>query len=248
MKLGKLFKSKKQRGKSKSQEQRFKEKKAKVDSFLLDSWLKQLRDDPALAQRIAEQKYGSEAVVAYGDGEYNDQPDLLSVLRQANEAKALLRDELGEGKSSTLRDIAEIFKSLPSVLQSLGSINPQALQQLTQPATVSQPRHVQIPQPVRHEEASQPPPEFGEVKLEKLMALLELEPQQAWDSLQAEGEAGWVNYLSHTSYEQLETKLKALGEENAEVQPHIDSFLKQKGHWLQELIIIAHKGEAKKQR
>ena len=236
-----IFKRKRYRGKSKSPETKFKEKKARVDAYLLDIWLKQLRDDPALAQRISEQKYGSEAVIAYGDGEF-EQPDLLSVLKQAKEAKDLLRDELGE-KGSTIRDIAEILKSLPAVLQSLGQINPQALQQIQRQA-ISQPRIQQIAQPTQPEPEVQQP-DLGEVKLEKLMALLELEPQQAWETLKAEGEAGWVRYLKSTTYEGLTQTLEAIVKQNPEYADNIKGFLKQYHKWLQNLITIAQQPEEK---
>jgi len=236
-----LFRQKKHRGKGKSPEQRFKEKKAKVDAFLLDSWLKQLKDDPSLAARIAEQKYGSEAVIAYGqDGEYSERPDLLEVLRQAKEAKDLIRDELGESKGSTIKGIAEIMRALPSALQALGQANLNQFQR-PNPQTLPQRQFHQIPKPEPKAEQAG----FGEVRLDRLMALLELEPEQAWETLKADGEAGWQDYLRETSYEQLEQHLRVVGEANPELQPHIESFLKQKHGWLEQLVEIAHRSEAK---
>jgi hypothetical protein len=243
VKLPKILRQKKQRGKAKSPEQKFKEKKAKVDAFLLDSWLKQLRDDPALAARIAEQKYGSEMTLAQSsDGEYeHEAPDLLSVLREAKEAKELLRDELGEStKGSWMRDFAEIMRNLPAVLQGIGSISPATLQQFTQPV-VALPRPQQISQPPRQEKQQLEQPDFNEVKLETIMGLLELSPEEAWKKLNG----GWQNYLRQTSYEDLEQKLKGIGEANPEVQPHIDNFLKQNHHWLQQLVEIAHRSDSK---
>jgi len=233
------------RGKAKSPEAKFKEKKARVDAYVMDTWLKMLRQDPELVKRIAEQRHGAEVAMAYGrqDGEYNSEsPDLLEVLRQAREAKELLKDELGESKGSAIKDIAEIVKCLPSVLQTLGQINPAQIQRMTQGAATEPRYHAQerISERVRHEQLRQPEPvDFSEVRLEVLMGLLELEPADAWVRLQAEGEVGWQNYLKQTNFEQLEASLKAAGEGNAEAQPHIEAFLREKRHWLQQLLGIA---------
>lgn len=252
MKLPRIFKQRRMRGKSKSPEAKFKEKKARVDAFLLDSWLKQLRNDPSLAQRIAEQKYGVEAILGEpGDGEYEGQPDLLEVLRQAREAKELLRDEMGEGKGSTLRDIAEILKALPQFLQSLGQVDLSKIQQIQQQQQQTamplpqQTTTYQIPEATKGEQEAVAqaiqPPDFSSVKLEKLMPLLEMEPELAWQTLQDEGELSWVNYLRQVSFEQLEQTLKAIAEASPEVRDHITSFLKQRHRWLQQLIEIARK-------
>lgn len=229
------------RGKSKSPDQKFKEKKAKVDAFLLDSWLKQLKEDPTLAARIAEQKYGMETTMAYGDheSEYGGEPDLLSVLRQAREAKELLADELGSGKGSWMKDFAELIKALPSAFQALGQVNPQALQQFTQhPAQIAQPPTQALPDKLV--QAQQADQAKAEVRLDSLIPLVELEPEQAWQKLQAEGESGWLNYLSRTSYEDIETTLKGLADANPDAQPQIEAFIKQKRRWLEQLVQIAH--------
>jgi len=170
-------------------------------------------------------------------------------LRQAAEAKALIKDELGEGnKGSTIRDVAEILKSLPGVLQSLGSLNPQALQQLQENPQLVQ-RHVsQITQPPKRIQATEQglePPDFTSVKLEKLMAMLELEPEQAWQRLHDEGDHGWISYLKANSYEQLVEALNGISEAAPQFKENIDGFLKQHHTWLQNLILIAHRNEAK---
>jgi len=241
MKLSKLFKRRQMRGKSKSPEQKFKEKKASVDGFLLDTWLKQLRQDPTLAERIAEKRYGSEAAMPrYGEGEY-ESPDLLEVLRQAAEAKKLLKGELGEGRASWLSDIAEIMRSLPQVLSAL----PQ-LQQVTQQQ--QRPRQVVVPEQIAQGQAQvqieqqQPQPKNMEVSLEALVPLINLEPADAWQVLNDNGESGWTYYLSHTSLEEVEKNLAelALTSENPAQVEGIKLFLQQKHVWLRELVELAH--------
>jgi hypothetical protein len=238
------FRRRRYRGKSKSPEAKLREQRAKVDSLVMAEWLKMLKRDPDLLARIAEQRHGSEAIVAYGDGDYSGEPDLLSVLRQAREAKDLIRDELGEGKGSTIRDIAEVLKALPGVLQSLGQFNPAQLRQFANSQAQIAERQVQQIETAPKEQPEKQP-DINSVPLDKLMMLIELEPQQAWDTLVAEGEEGWLNYLRATTYEQLEATLRSIGEQNPEFKPHIDDFLEKKSNWLAKLITIAHQSEQK---
>ena len=237
MKLPRIFKQRRMRGKSKSPEAKFREKKAQVDGFLLDAWLKQLRNNPELAQRISEQKFGTEAILPqYGDGNYEGQPDLLEVLRQAKEAKALLKGELSESKSSWLSDVAEIMKALPGLLANLPQL--QQMAQQAKPVTQriqTQPEQKQIVQPQpQHLELS--------MSMEALMPLIVLEPSEALQQLRANNEQGWLQYLSHTSVEEFEAVLAQYAKdcEIPEIAEGINDFLQKKHHWIEELVELAH--------
>lgn len=237
MKISRLFKQRKMRGKSKSPEAKFREKKAAVDAYLLDAWLRQLRTNPELAQRIAEQRYGSEgSMPRYDDERYEVQPDLLEVLRQAREAKDLLKGELSESKSSWLSDIAEIMKALPGLLANLPQLQQMAQQAKpvtqriqTQPATKQiEPQHLEL-----------------SMSMEALMPLVVLEASEALEQLHVNNEQGWLQYLSHTSVEEFEGMLAQYAKncEIPEIAEGINDFLQQKHVWIRELVELAHSAQ-----
>lgn len=87
----------------------------------------------------------------------------------------------------------------------------------------------------------EPPKQLPELKLELIMDLLELEPAEAWESLQA-NEPDWVDYLSKTSFETLVETLEKLGEqpEYSQYAENIKEFITTRHHWLQELVELAH--------
>lgn len=239
----KLFERKRLRGKSKSPEAKFKEKQAQVNSFLLDSWLKKLKEDPALADRISEQRYGSETGMSRYDGEGYEGGgggDLLEVLRQAKEAKELLRDEMGESKGNWLRDLAEIAKVLPSLLGALPQIQQvvQQQQQRTSARVVHEPIREQI---TETKDQPQLEPSF-ELSMEILVPLSELEPSDVWNVLVANRQVGWINYLAKTSLEQMEESLTQMAYncQNADDAKAINEFIATKHHWLAQLVEIAH--------
>lgn len=272
MKFPKLFRQKRLRGKSKSPEAKFREKKAQVDSYLLDAWLRKLKDDPTLTDRMSEQKYGSEVGMARYDSEGEsgyESPDLLEVLRQAREAKDLLKDEISEGKGSWLHDIAEIAKALPSFLAALPQIQ-HAVQQQQKTQAVTQYLHAQQT-PAQLAEANAQAQEQAQTQaraklqaeadaqvlvqsqiqsietnfdqsMEVLVPLSEFEPADVWKMLNETGEVAWMQYLSHTTLEQLEESLEMLANNCADDNKakQIREFVANKHHWLGQLVEIAH--------
>lgn len=237
MKLPRLFRKRQMRGKSKSPEQKFKEKKAMVDSFLLDAWLKRLKQDPTLADRISEQRYGSEGMRYESDEYEGGGGDLLGVLRQAREAKDLLKDEIST-KGSWLSDLAQIMKALPGVLGSLPQLQ-QAVQQQQQPNPT---KHIQQIE-VGHDQP-QPQPQHLELSMsmEVLMPLIVLEASEALEQLRVNNEQGWLQYLSRTSVEEFEAVLAQYAKdcEIPEIAEGINDFLQKRHHWISELVELAH--------
>jgi hypothetical protein len=99
------FKKKVYRGASKTPSARLKEEQARIDIKLAKMWGEYLERHPSYAQEIAKAKFAGgfeEQPTEYG-GEAP--PDLLDVLRQAREAKELIKEEVGGGQESTLNII-----------------------------------------------------------------------------------------------------------------------------------------------
>lgn len=110
--------------------------KQKVDELLSKTWLADLREHPGYAREIARQRFGFVPDSEGGDFLGEAQPDILDVLRQAREAKDLIREEVESEKGGgTVAAIAEIVKALPTIAQIL----PQ-LQQAQPAQPVEQPR------------------------------------------------------------------------------------------------------------
>lgn len=178
------------RGKSKSPEQRLKEETAKLDSYLAQQFLRELKRNPDMAREFAVAKFGLAAPADTG-GEYYEQPDLLSVLRQAKEAKNLLKDEIEpESKGSWLHDIIRALPSIPAILAELRESAPQ----LAQLAEIQQTRQ-QIQRPQRAAIQPHREPEGNGVKIEEvseseglitwLDRILEAEPAEVAAELHA---------------------------------------------------------------
>jgi hypothetical protein len=167
--------------------------------------------------------------------------DLLEVLRQAREAKELLRDEMGESKGSWLRDLAEIAKVLPQLLGSLPQIQQFAAQQQQGQRVVT--KYIPRPAPgqIVEGQAQNQLPKF-ELSMEDLVPLSEFQAGDAWRMLHEANEMGWITYLSQTSLEQMESALAqlAIDCEEEEQTKAVNVFLEQKHHWLAELVDIAH--------
>jgi len=237
MKL-RFWKQQKARGKSKSADTKLKEKQSKVDSFLLDSWLKQLKDNPELAQEMAMQKFGLTGPVVSGDSDGDYRPDLLDVLRQAKQARELVKDELGDSKGSMLKDVLKALPAIPGILAELRQMQG-APQQIPQqmPQIEQRPRQqLKQPEPEPTPEPEQQPK--LEAKLASLLDLLELSPEEAYQQLQNRGETGWIAYLQTHSHEELLNILQKLTEDPEHGQ-FVAKFLQEKGKWLEELVYHA---------
>lgn len=169
--------------------------KQKVDELLSKTWLADLKQHPTYAREIARQRFGFSPEP---EGEYTGeaQPDLLDVLRQAKEAKDLIKEEV-EGKGNTLTAIAEIVKALPTIAQILPQI--QQAPPTKQPQ-IAQPEPEQLAEP----EAKTP----QEAMTLFANRFLELEPEVAGAELyQNRDESGDVrqaiySYLSENSLDE----------------------------------------------
>jgi len=205
MKL-KLPWTKRKRGTYRTGKQRVSEQQAKVDAHLLKLYLADLKTHPEFARQVAREKFGLSEPMT---GEYTGEPspDLLDVLRQAKEAKDLIKEEVEseKGSSNTLTAIAEIVKALPTIAQIL----PQLQAQAGQPAQQPQPKITRK----ELEQLTEPQPE-PEKSPEEAMTLfanhfLELQPEQAALELyQNKDEAGDIrhiiwSYLSENSLDEI---------------------------------------------
>ncbi|HEY41523.1 MAG TPA: hypothetical protein G4O18_06650 [Dehalococcoidia bacterium] len=227
-----LPRRKKVRGKGISPETKSRNAKARTDAYLSDVWLKMLRQDPELAKEIAKAKFGVEVSV----GENHDYtgyepPDLLETLRQAREARDLIRDELEpEGKGSVIRDIAEVMRYIPAAIQMIKQ--QQAPQEVYPPVQ----RQQLAPQQLTGD-AYVPKPAKKTAILADLLEVSELTPQQAYDKLQG---TGWQQFLKENTFGQLVDTLKTL-EVDPQFGSYVTEFLEQKSDWLRELSAIANK-------
>ncbi len=127
----------------------------RANELLAKAWLADLKQNPTYARELARQKFGLSPEPETVEFDDTQQHDLLSVLREAREAKALIKDELGDTKGGTLAGIASIMKELPGIVQSL----PQ-LQQLGQQMNQQTPPQVQMQQ-----ESQQPALKPGQQEL-----------------------------------------------------------------------------------
>jgi len=98
----------------------------KANELLARAWLDDLRRHPEYAREIARQKFGITEPETGGEGGFNEPPpDLLEVLRQAREAKELIKDEISESKGEgTLQGLASILKEVPALLKVLPQLQP----------------------------------------------------------------------------------------------------------------------------
>ena len=173
MKL-KLPWGKQKRGTYRTGKQRVSEQQSKVDAHLLKLYLADLKTHPEFARQVAREKFG---LSPEPGGEYTGEPppDLLDVLRQAKEAKSLIKEETEDekGGSNTLTAIAEIVKALPTIAQLLPQIQAQPAQPQEQPRIAHK-------EPEQLAEPEQPEPKTPEETM-TLFAnhFLELEPEQA---------------------------------------------------------------------
>lgn len=254
----------KMRGKSKTAESRLKDKRVQLDTFLTDNWLKQLRENPELANQIAKTRGLTGIGQVRLDGEGDDYVgggaggDALEILQQAREIRDFLKEE-GEGKSSWLTNIVELLKALPAA----AAVLPQLQQAAAQMQSQAQGRtHVVTDQTIAQQQleaarAAQLPnaqKEVAEIKveqatedvlplsLETLVPLVELSPEEAWEKLIADGEQGWTFYLSHTPSEDILSQFEKLSElaGNDEQKEKIRNFVRQKHEWISEIVAIAH--------
>jgi len=161
-------------------------------------------------------------------------------LKELREYRAAMREaglEGGEGKG-LLAQILEALPSLPGLLAEVRQFQAQGQDYRTPQQQIGQPKFQQIAQAQIQPEAQ---PNISELKLEKLMVLLELTPEQAWNSLKEANEQDWINFLQTTTYEQLAATLDGVAKANPEYADHIKNFLAQYHEWLQNLLIIAQK-------
>jgi len=217
-----------------SPEAKAKTQQAKTEAYLANVWLKMLKENPELAQRIAERKFGVEAIISGGNDDY-EKPDLLEILKTAKEAKQLVQDELGDSKTSMWKDILKALPAIPAILSEL--------REMQTKIPIEPPKQPRLPQP-EPKSAQEPPQEPpGVPKLEARMAslleLLDLEPEQAYQELVRRGETGWIAYLKGHSSEEMLGNLQELTKD-PEHGEFIRQFVEEKSHWLEELVLFAH--------
>lgn len=119
----KLFGRKKTiRGASKGYQVRLKEEQAKADIKLAQMWTRYLEEHPSYAMEIAKEKFGG-VTSRYEPEGGEAPPDLLDILRQAKEAKDLIKDELGtQGQTNwkdILKTVLEVLPAVPQLLQQI---------------------------------------------------------------------------------------------------------------------------------
>lgn len=111
----KLFGKKKVRAKT----YKVKTAKQRAEELLERAWLKDLTEHPEYAREIARQRF---AAFGETEGEVGEAPpDLLEVLRTAQEAKSLIAEELGGGEKTggILQSLPEIMKALPAFVEGM---------------------------------------------------------------------------------------------------------------------------------
>lgn len=99
--------NKAKRGAAKSATTKVKEEQARMDAFLVKTYLDDLKTHPEYARQVAREKFGM--TERYEGGESIESPDLLEVLKTANEAKKLLKGELGTEEGSWMKTIGQSF-------------------------------------------------------------------------------------------------------------------------------------------
>lgn len=123
--------TKKRRGPAKNPAVRAKDQEAKLNEFLARMYLKDLREHPSYARQIARERFSRPESIEGYPSPGNDHmveaepPDILEVLRQAKEAKSLIRDELKEGKSGVWSGVAELMRSFPEFVTGLKGLGVQ---------------------------------------------------------------------------------------------------------------------------
>ena len=147
----------------------------------------------------------------------------------------------GEGKS-IIRQILEALPTLPAMFQEANKMRAEMQGQgMTQIFRQPAPQIQETQQPQITEVAEEPKqPRKLDLKLEGIMDLLVLTPQEAFEELQNRNEVGWINYLGITSFETLVEILEKTAEEKPEFAENIKEFLIKQRHWLEELVEIAH--------
>ena len=98
---------------------RIKTPKQRAEELLEKAWLKDLTEHPEFAREIARQKYGVFGGESEGQYVGEPPPDLLDVLKQAKEAKELLRDEVAGEKQGWISIIPDVMKALPDAIRGL---------------------------------------------------------------------------------------------------------------------------------
>ena len=98
------------RGTAKTVGTKLKEQQQTMDSFLIKTYLDDLKAHPQYAREIAREKFGLSEQYEGGLSALPEAPDLLEVLKTANEAKKLLKGELGsEEGGGWLKTFAQSF-------------------------------------------------------------------------------------------------------------------------------------------
>lgn len=167
-------------------------------------------------------------------------------LKELKEYRSVMKEAglEGGGDKGMLRQILEVLPSIPALLQEARQLQQSMPQGMPppQPAQIYQPPVQQIAevQP-QIEQQKKKSPKFT-LKLEEVMDLLMLTPQQAWQTLHDRGEEGWIKYLSTNSFEDLVKALENIADrpEYSQYMNNIKDFLKQQHAWLQGLVEIAH--------
>lgn len=152
------FFSKKQLRTVRSPIQKAKEQQGKLDAHLAAVYLDDLKAHPEYARMVAREKFGMPEIPSHtDDGNFEVPTDLMDVLRQAKEAKNLLRDELGEEKGGLFRDLLRALPAIPATLQSLQGVMPQMqqMQPMSQLQMEAPTPRLQQPQP---QQPTQPQP------------------------------------------------------------------------------------------
>ena len=164
-------------------------------------------------------------------------------LKELREYKELMTEMGGEGGGggTFIQNALAILKELPGALAALKQMTPEQMQQITQQGQVQgQAQQIRLQQ--AQQQVQIQPPKTLELKLDALMPLIELSPEECWQELQNRGEMGWIGYLSATSLEEIEALLNKIAEEASDpiIAEGIQQFLATKHKWLTDLIVFAH--------
>lgn len=163
-------KAKTSRGHYKTAKVKAEEQQAKTSEYLAKLYLKFLKEHPEYATQIAKERFALPESDSQDESDVRESPDLLSVLRQAKEAKELIRDEIGQPqRESTLAGIAAILREVPKLIgilpQGGAQVETRKAPQLSQP----------LQPPLEQLEAKSP----QQTLIDFAQRFLSLEPAQA---------------------------------------------------------------------
>lgn len=161
-----------------TQADKLREAKAEIDVRLARTFLDDLKSHPTFAIQLARQRFGMLPEPEMPDGYLSqggaESPDLLEILRQAKEARDLIKDSFPENESKW-GVVSDILKALPQGLAALQSLQPQQPERVYVERPVPTPR----PQPVQPQQIQRPEPKVIEERVtrDQLRPVPESEPK-----------------------------------------------------------------------